>query len=808
MNVIIPIGGKGERFSKEGYSTPKPLIEIFDKTMIECVLRNIKINVNANHANHASDILFIIYKDELDNYGFSELIAEKYPHVKLIKLTKPTKGAVETLLFGLNHIFNNNYQYNEKSLILDCDTFYGEDIIDLFKNATDNTVFYSKISSETPPIYSYIEMDNGDSKITRIAEKQKISDNANTGAYGFMNINQLMEYCTFVIENNIQFNNEPYTSCVIHEMIKAGIPFNGQQLNSSCVFSLGTPSDVKKHIQNSYSFLFDLDGTLVLTDDIYFKIWSNILFDFNITLTKKLFVKYIQGNTDIYVINSFNILIDLKTLSARKDDEFIKNIDAIKIIPGSTELLQLVKKNGHNCCIVTNCNKRVATKIIEVCSFHEYIDFFISCDDCKFGKPNPEPYLNAINKYKTTNKKCLIFEDSKSGLLSARQVNPKLIIGIETLFGKDELNNSGANITLADYVICNDINYFLRNINDKTIEMKEMIKNSSTFNIKSIDIADTTMKGGFIADVFKVKIETHDGDLHNCVFKYENKNINNLSIMANKLQLYEREYYFYKKISPQINVKIPKFIDIVKNRDDKSCGVLLEDLFMNPNLKINLDLNVESIDISLKIIKRIAIMHSKFWNKQLEKIYPKMKKNDAVIFSPFLKDFIAEKISLFKEKWSVVLSPKQIFLCDEIAKKFDDVQKKMSTGHLTIVHGDIKSPNIFYDTVNDEPYFLDWQHCCIGKGTQDLVFFLLESFDTKNLKLLFPLFKNYYYKILLENGISDYPIQEYENDIKDSIKYLPFFTSIWFGTVPNEELIDKNWPFFFIQKTFFLLEEA
>ena len=346
----------------------------------------------------------------------------------------------------------------------------------------------------------------------------------------------------------------------------------------------------------------------MLTDDIYFKIWSNILFDFNITLTKKLFVKYIQGNTDIYVINSFNILIDLKTLSARKDDEFIKNIDAIKIIPGSTELLQLVKKNGHNCCIVTNCNKRVATKIIEVCSFHEYIDFFISCDDCKFGKPNPEPYLNAINKYKTTNKKCLIFEDSKSGLLSARQVNPKLIIGIETLFGKDELNNSGANITLADYVICNDINYFLRNINDKTIEMKEMIKNSSTFNIKSIDIADTTMKGGFIADVFKVKIETHDGDLHNCVFKYENKNINNLSIMANKLQLYEREYYFYKKISPQINVKIPKFIDIVKNKDDKSCGVLLEDLFMNPNLKINLDLNVESIDISLKIIKRIAIM--------------------------------------------------------------------------------------------------------------------------------------------------------------------------------------------------------
>jgi len=31
MNIIIPLGGKGERFSKEGYVHPKPLIPIFEK---------------------------------------------------------------------------------------------------------------------------------------------------------------------------------------------------------------------------------------------------------------------------------------------------------------------------------------------------------------------------------------------------------------------------------------------------------------------------------------------------------------------------------------------------------------------------------------------------------------------------------------------------------------------------------------------------------------------------------------------------------------------------------------------------------
>jgi GTP:adenosylcobinamide-phosphate guanylyltransferase len=100
MNVIIPIGGKGERFSKEGYSTPKPLIEIFDKTMIEYVLRNIKINVNASHANHASDILFIIYNIWLaiNNENMVHLSEIGYEAVKHNKINTPIIYWIDKLL--------------------------------------------------------------------------------------------------------------------------------------------------------------------------------------------------------------------------------------------------------------------------------------------------------------------------------------------------------------------------------------------------------------------------------------------------------------------------------------------------------------------------------------------------------------------------------------------------------------------------------------------------------------------------------------------------------------------------------------
>ena len=52
--------------------------------------------------------------------------------------------------------------------------------------------------------------------------------------------------------------------------------------------------------------------------------------------------------------------------------------------------------------------------------------------------------------------------------------------------------------------------------------------------------------------------------------------------------------------------------------------MIIVDLF-EKKYKINLNLNIESIDISLKIIDRMAKMHSKFWNKNLNKLFPKLK---------------------------------------------------------------------------------------------------------------------------------------------------------------------------------------
>ena len=77
---------------------------------------------------------------------------------------------------------------------------------------------------------------------------------------------------------------------------------------------------------------------------------------------------------------------------------------------------------------------------------------------------------------------------------------------------------------------------------------------------------------------------------------------------------------------------------------------------------------------------------------------------------------------------------------------------------------------------------------------------MIESFDISFINTHAFLIKEYYYSKFLEYSKINYTKEEYNKDFIYSIFYFPFFVAIWFGTLPQEDLIDKNFPFFFIQK--------
>jgi capsule biosynthesis phosphatase len=254
MNIIIPIGGLGQRFKDEGYLMPKPLISVLGKTMIYRVIDNLNLN--------DEDTIYIVYNSQLKEFNFENLVKFYFPkkNIKFISLDHVTKGASETILYGLNEMPVKELE--KEFLILDCDTFYEEDILDYYRKSDNkNMIFYFE-DKQTNPIFSYIKLDPNN-WVTKIAEKIKISDLANTGAYGFHTGRTLKQY----IEKLPSITTELYTSCVYNEMLKDNLVIKGQQVSKfNCV---GTPLQLQiycnknKHNSEPLRICFDFDNTLV-----------------------------------------------------------------------------------------------------------------------------------------------------------------------------------------------------------------------------------------------------------------------------------------------------------------------------------------------------------------------------------------------------------------------------------------------------------------------------------------------------------------------------------------------------------------
>jgi HAD superfamily hydrolase (TIGR01509 family) len=796
MNIIIPIGGIGKRFKEGGYNVPKPLIEVFYKSILEHVIDSLELQ--------KEDTLFVIYHYSLDEYDFNNKLSKKYPDMKLINMSTRTDGAAETVLYGIEYIIQNKLSTYKKTVLLDCDTIYNIDILSIIRNMNSNGTIYFE-DRESKPIYSYININQNQNNIIDIREKEKISNYANTGAYFFNDITELYEGCKYIIKNNIRFKNEFYISCVIKRMMDCNNEFNGVKIDKKNYQSLGTPTDVDNFKTNQLSFLFDLDGTLVKTDNIYYKVWKEILLQYNIELTEYIFEKCIQGNNDVYAMERLQIdtnIYKVEDISKKKDELFEKYINEIIIMDGAVDFIKKLKSLGYYVCIVTNCNRKTCISILEYMGLNKYINFIIIGNECNKPKPYPDPYLKAIELLKIIPNQCIIFEDSKSGLLSAINTFPRNVIGVDNNTNRPILNELGIKTIIENYnkLTIEDI---INNKKDIIEELKQMIRSSlcNKYEIKGIELDNHKLKGGYISDVIKVNIELESGEILDCVLKYENEYTSSLTKMAYKLGLFDREYYFYECIRDYINIHVPKYIGTIRDSNFISKGIILENINKD-DFKLNLDLNRESIDVSLKVIEQCAKFHSLYWNKDLTKSFRDLKKHNNALFQPSWGNFLREKWELFSEKWRHMIKANTLSKMEYIVNHFEDIQNYLSHTNLTLCHGDVKSGNLFYKKINNgyTPYFIDWQYIANGKGVQDIVFFMIESFTKDNIIKFMNLFKNYYYIKLNEYGVINYSKEEYNKDFKYATYYFPVFVAIWFGTTPTDELIDSSFPFMFIQK--------
>jgi len=81
--------------------------------------------------------------------------------------------------------------------------------------------------------------------------------------------------------------------------------------------------------------------------------------------------------------------------------------------------LSKLKNSGYNLAVCSNSIRNTIETMMEKSGLATYLDFIISNQDVKHGKPDPEMYNKAISKLELKPNECLIVEDNENGIKAA-----------------------------------------------------------------------------------------------------------------------------------------------------------------------------------------------------------------------------------------------------------------------------------------------------------------------------------------------------------------------------------------------------
>lgn len=95
FHLVMPMGGKGQRFFNDGYVAPKPLIEIHDRPFFYWSTMSIlKYNPDC-------DVTFVVLREHIEKFDIKNRILSYFPQARVEVIPEVLAGAVLTCMAGV-----------------------------------------------------------------------------------------------------------------------------------------------------------------------------------------------------------------------------------------------------------------------------------------------------------------------------------------------------------------------------------------------------------------------------------------------------------------------------------------------------------------------------------------------------------------------------------------------------------------------------------------------------------------------------------------------------------------------------------
>ena len=169
---------------------------------------------------------------------------------------------------------------------------------------------------------------------------------------------------------------------------------------------------------------WDIDGTLVDSEPLHLRSLMLVCKKYNIDISD-LPDEYFIG-VNLYGVwkelrKRFPASLTFDEWAHQINSFYFANSSTLTITPYALEVINELHILGVMQAAVSNSNRSVVDINLGVLGVSKILNFSLSLDDVKKGKPDPTPYQVATAKLRLKPYEILAVEDSNSGIISAKK---------------------------------------------------------------------------------------------------------------------------------------------------------------------------------------------------------------------------------------------------------------------------------------------------------------------------------------------------------------------------------------------------
>ena len=178
--------------------------------------------------------------------------------------------------------------------------------------------------------------------------------------------------------------------------------------------------------------LWDLDGTLVDSENYHWQSWQHAMALDGTTVTHKQFTQtFGQRNETILrgwlgddaAPERIQRVADAKEVEYRR----LAEERGLTPLPGAADWLVRLQATGWKQAIASSAPRLNVDVMLRAMKLEHYFDAIVASEDVTKGKPDPEVFLTAAARLGLPASRCIVVEDAAAGVEAARRAGMRSI---------------------------------------------------------------------------------------------------------------------------------------------------------------------------------------------------------------------------------------------------------------------------------------------------------------------------------------------------------------------------------------------